>query len=837
VETGDVVASATTDYNRLNVEGIENVTTGATTDTITVTETEVTLNNTFNLGATATAALQDSVVYDFDAAANDLDSGHAVTIVVEAGTDTDQVVFTGPAIAESPIDSLINVENINIADADVANGATDALDTSNIAGGVVINISAANQTIGATLGATALNNVLLATGVASASAPMNEFVTITGIAGIEQFTGSALADRIILENRGADSMRGRIYSLGDGVDTIDLRTQNTAAVADTRVQLDGASDTAGSDYIFVEADHTTALAATDNRDVATSADTYVASAGANVSDNVIDTSAMDTAATITLSIEDQIADPNGTAVAAVGTYFRTEVKNADGTVTANFLGLGDTAAAGGIDDWNVILGGALGETVIITDDASADVHTLTLGGGANVVNAAAVDNAAGVNFVAGLITAGSQASTLVTAGVNQSITSDTNDLTVIGSTDAATGLGDQIDTQALDGAIAGAAVASTVAAEITLGATGSVVEIGLTNTGGIDATRSVRNTTTANQFEDAVAGDYNDKITGSAAANNIDGGAGNDVILGGGGNDTIDGGTGADRINGGAGLDTIDLDAAAGGSFVFISQATDSQAAGTGADIINNFASGTDKVVINTTDTAGIVQGTTAQQIGVAVTVNAATGGTGNDLRGVVVGLGADAAFGGGDDVIIDLDDITTFVGTDLIWRVDMTGGADAIDLDVVANMESAVQFVYNAQSDSTLGNRDTITDFDVTRGDTLDFRGFISNDIDGTPGTDAAETVEFRAVVSVDSAATLSDMFAANTDVNGANAGNGDVAIVIQKEGATSDYRVFVDVNGDGDFNQADDMVIDLVGVDNATDTSAGWAAAIVAGANSWGV
>jgi hypothetical protein len=548
---------------------------------------------------------------------------------------------------------------------------------------------------------------------------------------------------------------------------------------------------------------------------------------------------MDTAATITLSIEDQIADPNGTAVAAVGTYFRTEVKNADGTVTANFLGLGDTAAAGGIDDWNVILGGALGETVIITDDASADVHTLTLGGGANVVNAAAVDNAAGVNFVAGLITAGSQASTLVTAGVNQSITSDTNDLTVIGSTDAATGLGDQIDTQALDGAIAGAAVASTVAAEITLGATGSVVEIGLTNTGGIDATRSVRNTTTANHFEDAVAGDYNDKITGSAAANNIDGGAGDDVILGGGGNDTIDAGAGTDRINGGAGQDAID--AAGGTTWVFFTQSSDSNAAGTGADTIANFTSTTDKIAINVSDTSLIVDKTTLQLTGIAVGADIADaddgGAGGDDARGIIVNLGANGAIGGGDDLVLDIDNVGTLVDADIVWRVDMTSGADAIDLQLAAANNSAVHFVYNAQSDSTLGNRDTITDFDVTRGDLLDFRGFVSNDIDGTPGTDAAETVEFRAVVSVDSAATLSDMFAANTDVNGANAGNGDVAIVIQKEGATTDYRVFVDVNGDGDFNQADDMVIDLVGVANATDTSAGWAAAIVAGANSWGV
>ena len=78
-------------------------------------------------------------------------------------------------------------------------------------------------------------------------------------------------------------------------------------------------------------------------------------------------------------------------------------------------------------------------------------------------------------------------------------------------------------------------------------------------------------------------------------------------------------------------------------------------------------------------------------------------------------------------------------------------------------------------------------------------------------------------------------------TDVNGSNAGNGNVLMVLQREGTTSDYRLFVDVNKDGNFDQATDMVIDLVNVIGVTVGGAGysqaeWQAIILAGAQPFG-
>lgn len=59
-------------------------------------------------------------------------------------------------------------------------------------------------------------------------------------------------------------------------------------------------------------------------------------------------------------------------------------------------------------------------------------------------------------------------------------------------------------------------------------------------------------------FENAVGGDGNDKLTGNAGANTIEGGGGDDRLSGMAGNDTLDGGDGNDVLEGGAGDDTLD---------------------------------------------------------------------------------------------------------------------------------------------------------------------------------------------------------------------------------------------------------------------------------------
>jgi serralysin len=79
----------------------------------------------------------------------------------------------------------------------------------------------------------------------------------------------------------------------------------------------------------------------------------------------------------------------------------------------------------------------------------------------------------------------------------------------------------------------------------------------------------------------AIGTDFANRVEGRAGNDYIDLGAGNDTLLGGDGNDILVGGAGADRFNGGAGSD----------QFVF--------AAGAGADVIEDFTDGADRVVFS----------------------------------------------------------------------------------------------------------------------------------------------------------------------------------------------------------------------------------------------
>jgi serralysin len=82
---------------------------------------------------------------------------------------------------------------------------------------------------------------------------------------------------------------------------------------------------------------------------------------------------------------------------------------------------------------------------------------------------------------------------------------------------------------------------------------------------------------------------FNDTLRGDNRANLLNGLAGNDMLNGRDGNDTLIGGNGADRLNGGGGTDT----------FVF---ETTAQSAPASRDVIDNFASGIDRMDLRSID-------------------------------------------------------------------------------------------------------------------------------------------------------------------------------------------------------------------------------------------
>ncbi|WP_121628985.1 Ig-like domain-containing protein [Tropicibacter alexandrii] len=102
-------------------------------------------------------------------------------------------------------------------------------------------------------------------------------------------------------------------------------------------------------------------------------------------------------------------------------------------------------------------------------------------------------------------------------------------------------------------------------------------------------------------------------LTGSIGDDNLQGVAGNDTLLGGNGNDALDGGDGDDLVVGGFGND--DMTGGAGAdSFVF--------ALGEGDDVIQDFALGTDVLVLNGGQTiAGFSEVDTDLVVGVDATL------------------------------------------------------------------------------------------------------------------------------------------------------------------------------------------------------------------------
>ncbi|MDF9906502.1 UNVERIFIED_ORG: Ca2+-binding RTX toxin-like protein [Pseudomonas reinekei] len=248
-------------------------------------------------------------------------------------------------------------------------------------------------------------------------------------------------------------------------------------------------------------------------------------------------------------------------------------------------------------------------------------------------------------------------------------------------------------------------------------------------------------------IENLAGSNYNDTLTGNAAANQLNGGAGNDTLDGGAGNDVFDGGTGLDRMTGGDGSDLYYVDnagdvvietnttASIGGSdTVFSSLGAYTLGANvengrvlatgiatlTGNDLNNTLFAGAGNNVLNGStgvDTASYAYAGSAVSASLAATTAQATGGSGSDTLIAIENLigsnyndtltGNTAANllngGGGNDILIGgmgKDVLTGGVGNDSFdfnalaetgltsstWDIitDFTQGADKIDLSTL---------------------------------------------------------------------------------------------------------------------------------------------------------
>lgn len=662
------------------------------------------------------------------------------------------------------------------------------------------------------------------------------------------------------------------FKLGSGNDVLDYddETQDVGVLVDT-------SSTSSTDWVLVGSGDLDAVG--ERIDYATDVERYFGGAGKNtidLSQATVDTTVQFSKESLLSS--NQYADPdglaNGKSLTVDDIVRGNEVRGtADGTVFATFMDRTTNAVAGD-SFWTNVVGNKQAETILLTNNEAATAQTFTLNGGANVVDYSA-RTAAISAFIGAVDTSDTDTSgkfTLAGDSAAQTVFTTDNDLiditrgTSFGSgTLKVIGSGqdhDVVNITALFAVdkdsfnIVDLAV-GTVTEDRNDAATGNFV-------------------TQISGFEDITGSSAADRLIGSGSANLIIAGSGADGVNGGKGADQIVFGgidgkfdrlyyTATDAGNTADGTIVNSADRVTGFSLpdgdqlVFDTTLLSSinQLGNVKVVAANGFAAATDGVLVSTT-TTGAASFTAGSTVSIAELQTAFGTITGSSANKEYVLIAKDT--GGESGVFhfkdvdgngtIDAGDVVTLLSviddtdysaapTAVVTRQGAAAGSQTIN---GANNGGTMEVVYSAQNQSTLAARDTIDAFNIgvngpNTVDKLDLSqlrlglssgdtGFVDKgtyDANGVKTADAADgiddaiqAVKFRSGVSVDGADTLTDFFndAAATTAAGTNV---DRAVFVQQEAATNAFRVFVDVNRDGDFTQGADMVIDLTNVVDA--------------------
>ncbi|MEL7203671.1 MAG: calcium-binding protein [Pseudomonadota bacterium] len=215
-------------------------------------------------------------------------------------------------------------------------------------------------------------------------------------------------------------------------------------------------------------------------------------------------------------------------------------------------------------------------------------------------------------------------------------------------------------------------------------------------------------------------GSENDVLSGGSEADALFGGTGDDALDGGSGNDALQGDAGADTLKGGSGDDTLNggdgADILEGGSQndeLFGGEGDDTLDGGSGDDLLDG-GIGSDKLDGGSGN--DILRGGDANDL--------LAGGSGQDQ--LFGGEGRDKLNGGRDDDLLEggagSDYLNGSSGDDTL---DGGEGNDRLYMgsgdDIAFGGEGADRFVF--RSEDVDGSTDTIKDFSLSDGDTLDFR------------------------------------------------------------------------------------------------------------------
>lgn len=642
------------------------------------------------------------------------------------------------------------------------------------------------------------------------------------------------------------------FNLGAGAnDALDYNQETQAVVVSVDTT---ATDT---DQIYVDN-------APSRIDYATGVERYFGGQG----DNWIDLGAATVATTVQFSKESKLttneyAEPVGNDAdkAVDGLTETAEVRStADSTaVYAKFVtrtGIADAVAAGSA--WLNVFGSNLAETVIFTDNEDTDVHNLQLRGGANKVDYSGLSHTITATIGNVDITVDSLEQKFTansdTISINRLADATANGLTLVGSSRA----GDQLDVTALNNL----AVAST-----TDIANSSEVDPQFHV---VDLTAGTVTESFFGQFLDPVGS----KLTAAAFKTSVSGfesvtNAGDaDVVhlLGDGGRNSLAGGNAADFIYGGrgtAGDGSADVGVGNRGDnltgnagadlFVYKSEvespggAIGTEQLGTNfsnnannvinsRDTITDFTTADDKLVFVIPDTYESVKVTGAIPANLASTLNSVTAIAATfNADETLVNIFNDASLASVPareaNYAIDHPGATAAIG-DLILRVNATSGSDVVDasaglaaadnLNAAATDGLAVHFVYTAANQSQAGGFDQIIHF-TTGEDKIDLSflqlaryesKYATSGVDYDTNDDNVVDATVAAVRALPAA----PVFAVNGTAPNLFIDGGDYKPVATQTLADGNgdpsTSVFIDVNGDGNYNPTDDMVLVLVGV-----------------------
>ena len=904
------------------VLGVDNVITGNANDRVLLGVADLGRSNIIDLGAQQDNIVigtlregADVVTYqhldlnrDGLTTAADAPLRPTLTIAVDAASSAKVTAAGGilDTVAIAPTtDTLRNVEIINVVDAALSDRYDDRLDLSALAGATV-NFGAA-EAVGKSQGGGTLppttvaqldGNTLDAGGISLAGTPLgSEAITVQGLPFIERVTGTAGDDRVILGaaasmqsvTSGAfaakDSPRPTAsdqstavaggfvadlsdwpsqglyqFNLGAGNnDTLDYRQETL------RVLVSVGTAPGAVDDVFI------GLPGTGRIDIATGVERYFGGTGGGAGQNWIDLAAATVPTTVRFSKEaagaasPEYAEPNGNnGVVTSGLTRSAEVqRTSDGVALATFT---DRTGAGIVPAslWLNVQGSALAETVILTDNESADVQRLQLAGGANRVDYSALTLPIFAALGAVDVTAAAlpQQSTVNGDVVQQFWAGDraSNGLTLVASTRN----GDLLDVSALANGMVALAdparpttsqvdpqfhVVDLVRGTVTESVYGQYVPVGST-------------VVTARAFVTQVSGFENASNAGDADAvhllgdngrNTLTGGNAVDLIVGGrgtagDGSADVGGGSRGDRLTGGTGADVFLYRGEAespGGTIAGGQQAASDFAANetnvvNSRDTVTDFVAGVDKLAFAIDDGYDAVRVVGAIPASLASSLNSvspivttfAAGDTRLDIPRDAAAVAARQA----DNYRIDTT-AATLTRADLDLRVAATGGGDVIDASAglatgALNAASAdgvrVDLVYTDKSQSQSGGFDQLLHF-TSGSDKIDLSflklaryesQLAGNGVDfDTNHNNVVDALESGLVRVLGAAPVFAvNSPAANLFIDGTV--YRPIAVQTAAGAGGVSTTVFIDADGDGNYVPGNDMVLVLVGV--AAPTSA---------------